>query len=141
MREVIGPQERSWQTGATMFVAFSGLALVLAAIGLYGVIAFDVAQRTQELGVRIALGAQAADVLLLIVGAGLRFAVVGIAVGIGIALLASRFVAPLLFGVSARDPLVLGGVGVLLLAVATVASGIPAWKATRLDPNTALRVE
>ena len=141
MREVMGPQERSWQTGATMFVAFSALALVLAAIGLYGVIAFDVAQRTQELGVRIALGAQVGDVLRLIVGAGLRFAVVGVAVGIGIALLASRFVAPLLFGVSPRDPLVLGGVGVLLLGVAAVASGIPAWRATRVDPNTALRTE
>ena len=141
MREVIGPQERSWQTGATMFVAFSALALVLAAIGLYGVIAFDVAQRTQELGVRIALGAQVPDVLRLIVGAGLRFAVVGIAIGIGIALLASRFVAPLLFGVSARDPLVLGGVGALLLLVAAVASGIPAWRATRVDPNIALRAE
>jgi predicted permease len=141
MREVIGPQERSWQSGATMFVAFSTLALVLAAIGLYGVIAFDVAQRTQELGVRIALGAQVGDVLRLIVGAGLRFAVVGVAVGIGIALLAGRFAAPLLFGVSARDPLVLGGVGALLLAVAAVASGIPAWRATRVDPNTALRTE
>ncbi len=141
MREVIGPQERSWQSGATMFVAFSALALVLAAIGLYGVIAFDVAQRTQELGVRIALGAQVSDVLRLIVGAGLRLAVVGVAVGIGIALLASRFVTPLLFGVSAHDPLVLGGVGALLLAVAAVASGIPAWKATRVDPNTALRAE
>ena len=141
MREVIGPQERSWQSGATMFVAFSALALVLAAIGLYGVIAFDVAQRTQELGVRIALGAQVADVLRLIIGAGLRFAVVGVVVGIGIALLLARFVAPLLFGVSPRDPLVLGGVGLVLLAVAAVASGIPAWRATRVDPNTALRVE
>jgi putative ABC transport system permease protein len=141
MREVIGPQERSWQSGATMFVAFSALALVLAAIGLYGVIAFDVAQRTQELGVRIALGAQVGDVLRLIVGAGLRFAVAGVAVGIAIALLASRFVTPLLFGVSARDPVVFGAVGVVLLAVAAVASGIPAWRATRVDPNTALRVE
>jgi len=141
MREVLGPQARSWETGATMFVAFSALALVLAAIGLYGVIAFDVAQRTQELGVRIALGAQVGDVLRLIVGAGLRFAVVGVAVGIGITLLAARFVAPLLFNVSARDPLVLGGVGALLLAVAAVASGIPAWRATRVDPNTALRTE
>ena len=141
MREVIGPQERSWQSGATMFVAFSALALVLAAIGLYSVIAFDVAQRTHELGVRIALGAQVPDVLRLIVGSGLRFAAAGIVVGIAIALAGGRFIAPLLFGVSARDPLILGAVGALLLAVAAVASAIPALRATRVDPNTALRAE
>ena len=141
MREVIGPQERSWQSGATMFVAFSALALVLAAIGLYSVIAFDVAQRTHELGVRIALGAQAGDVLRLIVGAGLRFAVAGIVVGLAITLATGRFVAPLLFGVSARDPLILSAVGGLLLGVAVAASAIPALRATRVDPNVALRVE
>jgi putative ABC transport system permease protein len=141
MQDVVGPQERSWQSGATMFVAFSGLALVLAAIGLYSVIAFDVAQRTHELGVRIALGAQVRDVLQLVVGAGVRFAIVGIIVGLGITLIAGRFVAPLLYGVSARDPLVLGSVGVLLLAVAAAASAIPAFRATRVDPNLALRAD
>jgi predicted permease len=141
MHEVVGPQERSWQVGATMFVAFSALALVLAAIGLYGVIAFDVAQRTHEMGVRIALGAQVGDVLRLIVGAGLRFAVAGIAIGLGIALATGKFVAPLLFGVSPRDPLILGGVSALLLGVAVAASAIPALRATRVDPNIALRTE
>jgi len=141
MREVVGPQQRSWQSGATMFVAFSALALVLAAIGLYSVIAFDVAQRTHELGVRIALGAQAADVLRLIVGGGLRFAAAGIVVGVAITLATGRFVAPLLYGVSARDPLILFGVGGLLLGVAAAASAIPAFRATRVDPNVALRVE
>jgi putative ABC transport system permease protein len=124
-----------------MFVAFSALALVLAAIGLYSVIAFDVAQRTHELGVRIALGAQLGDVLRLIVGAGVRFALVGIVVGIGISLATGRLVAPLLYGVSPRDPLILGGVGALLLSVAAVASAIPALRATRVDPNIALRAE
>jgi putative ABC transport system permease protein len=141
MREVIAPQERSWQSGATMFVAFSALALVLAAIGLYSVIAFDVAQRTHEMGVRIALGAQMNDVLRLIVGAGIRFAVVGIVAGLAIALLTGRFVAPLLYGVSSRDPLILGGVSALLLGVAVAASAIPALRASRVDPNTALRAE
>jgi predicted permease len=141
MREAVGPQERSWQSGATMFVAFSALALVLAAIGLYSVIAFDVAQRTHELGVRIALGAQVRDVLRLVVGAGIRVAIVGIVFGIGIALAAGRFVAPLLYGVSARDPIILGGVAALLLGIALLASAIPALRATRVDPNTALRVE
>jgi ABC-type antimicrobial peptide transport system permease subunit len=141
MREVVGPQEQSWESGATMFVAFSGLALILAAIGLYSVIAFDVAQRTHELGVRIALGAQVRDVLRLIVGAGVRFAAVGVIIGLGIAVAAARFVAPLLFDVSPRDPLILGAVSALLLGVALVASAIPALRATRVDPNVALRTD
>jgi ABC-type lipoprotein release transport system permease subunit len=141
MSDVVGPEERSWRSGATMFIAFSGLALILAAIGLYSVIAFDVAQRTHELGVRVALGAQVADVLQLIVAAGVRFATVGVIAGLSLALLASRFVAPLLFGVSARDPWILGGVGALLLGVAVVASAIPAFRATRVDPNVALRAD
>ena len=124
-----------------MFVAFSALALVLLAIGLYSVIAFDVAQRTHELGVRIALGAQVADVLRLIVGAGLRFAVTGIIVGLGITLATGRFVAPLLYGVSARDPSILATVAGVLLSVAVAASAIPALRATRVNPNVALRVE
>ena len=141
MREVIGPQERSWQSGATMFVVFSALALVLAAIGCYSVIAFDVAQRTHELGVRIALGAQVRDVLRLVIGAGVRFAVIGVALGLGVALAIGRFVTPLLFDVSAHDPLILGAVSALLLTVAIVASAIPALRATRVDPNVALRTD
>lgn len=141
MTDVIGPQERSWQSGATMFVAFSGLALILAAIGLYGVIAFDVALRTHELGVRIALGAQVHDVLRLIVGAGVRFAAVGVMVGLALTLAGGRFVSPLLFGVSARDPWILGAVTALLFGVALAASAIPALRATRVDPNVALREE
>ena len=105
------------------------------------VFAFDVAQRTHELGVRIALGAQVRDVLRLVVGAGMRFAFAGVVIGVAVALAAGRFVAPLLFGVSARDPLILGSVGALLLGVAAVASAIPALRATRVDPNLALRTE
>jgi ABC-type antimicrobial peptide transport system permease subunit len=124
-----------------MFVAFSALALVLAAIGLYSVIAFDVAQRTHELGVRIALGAQVRDVLRLIVGAGLRVAVLGVVIGLGTALLTGRFVAPLLYGVSAKDPVILCAVSALLLCVAAAASAIPAIRAARVDPNVALRAD
>jgi putative ABC transport system permease protein len=141
MRDVVGPEERSWESGATMFTAFSGLALILAAIGLYSVIAFDVAQRTHELGVRIALGAQVRDVLQLVIGAGLRFGIIAVVVGLGITLLTGRLVAPLLFEVSPRDPMILGAVGAVLLGVAVVASGIPALRATRVDPNVALRAE
>ena len=141
MSEIVGSEEQSWRSGATMFVAFSGLALILAAIGLYSVIAFDVAQRTHELGVRIALGAQVQDVLQLIVGAGVRFAAVGVIVGLSLALAAGKLVTPLLFGVSARDPWILGAVGVMLLGVAVAASAIPALRATRVDPTMALRAD
>jgi len=105
-----------------MFVAFSGLALVLAAIGWYSVIAFDVAQRSHELGVRIALGAQVGDVLRLVIGAGLRFGVAGVVAGLAITLVAGRFVAPLLFDVSPRDPVILAVVGAVLLGVAVMAT-------------------
>ena len=141
MRDILDPRERSWQLGATMFVVFGGLALVLAAIGLYSVIAYAVAQRTQEIGVRIALGAGAADVVRLVLGEGVRFAVIGIALGSGVALWASRWVGPLLFSVSAKDPAVYGLVAFVLLAAAVVASALPAAKASRVDPNVALRAE
>ena len=141
MRDVVGPEEQSWQSGATMFVAFSALALILAAIGLYSVIAFDVAQRTHELGVRLALGAQVRDVLRLVVGAGVRFGAIGVTVGLALALATGKFVSPLLYGVSARDPWILGGVGAVLLGVAVAASAIPASRATRVDPTVALRAD
>jgi predicted permease len=138
---LVDPTRQSWESGATMFMAFGGLALALAAIGLYAVIAFSVSQRTQELGVRIALGALPRDVLRLVVAEGARVTVVGVAIGVGIALMASRGIAPLLFGVSARDPLVYATVGLVLIGVGVAASLIPASRAARVDPNTALRVE
>ena len=141
MHEIVDPNERSWRSGATMFAVFSGLALVLAAIGLYSVVAYDVAQRTHELGVRIALGAQSADVLRLVVGAGMRFAAAGIGIGAAIALVAGRWLEPLLYAVSPRDPLVFGVVTVMLFGVALAASALPALRAARVDPNVALRVE
>jgi predicted permease len=141
MREIIDPRQRSWQLGATMFLVFGALALVLAAIGLYSVIAYGVAQRTQEIGVRIALGAGVSDVVRLVLGQGLRFAVLGIAVGGVGAWSASRWVGPLLFSVSPRDPVVYVTVAVVLLAAALLASAIPAVRASRVDPNVALRIE
>ena len=109
-------QTRSWHLGATMFAAFGVLALALAAIGLYSVIAYNVAQRTHELGVRVAIGAQAADLIRLVVTDGLRLAVAGVAIGAAVALYAARWVKPLLFDVSPTDPLVFGGVVFVLLA-------------------------
>ena len=141
MREILAPELRSWQIGATMFTAFGALALVLAAVGLYSVIAYSVTQRTHELGVRVALGAQLADVLRLVVGEGVRLGAMGILLGAGLALWGARWLAPLLFDVPARDPWVFAIVGAVLLAVAVVASVFPALRASKVDPSVALRVE
>lgn len=141
MRDAIDPEQRSWQLGATMFMMFGGPALVLAAIGLYGVVAYTVAQRTQEIGVRIALGARAADVVRLVLGDGVRFAMTGIALGGVVALGAGRWIGPMLYGTSPRDPLVYAVVAAVLLLAAVAASAVPALRAARLDPNLALRVE
>jgi len=141
MREVMDPRHRSWQLGATMFVVFGGLALLLAAVGLYSVIAYAVAQRTQEIGVRIALGARSRDVLGMVLGQGLRYALIGIAIGGVVALWMSRWVGPLLFSVSAKDPAVYAIVSGVLLGTAILASMVPALRAARVDPNVALRAE
>ena len=138
---LIDRHRRSWQMGATMFLAFGALALTVAAIGLYAVIGYNVAQRMHELGVRIALGAQRTDVVRLVVGEGMGFALAGAAVGGTLALLAAGWVQPLLFRQSARDPLVYTAVAVILVLVAALASAVPAMRATRADPNRALRAE
>ena len=137
--EVIGQQTRSWKLGATMFVVFGLLALTLAAVGLYSVIAYNVVQRTHEMGVRIALGAQLKDVVKIVVGQGLRHGVAGILIGGVIAVGAARWVKPLLFDESPRDPVVYAIVTIVLLGVAITASWIPARRAARVDPNVALR--
>jgi len=121
--------------------AFSGLALVLAAVGLYGVIAYSVGQRTREIGIRMAVGAQRADVLRLIVGEGVRMAVAGIVVGLAAAFLVTRVLDSLLFGVTARDPFIFAANAAVLVVVALLASAIPARRAARVDPMEALRNE
>jgi predicted permease len=139
--EIIDSERRSWKVGATMFVAFGVLALLVAAVGLYGVITYNVAQRMHELGVRIALGAQSGDVIRLVVGQAIRFAVIGLLVGLALSLFAAKWIEPLLFQQSARDPVTYGMVALLLLTVALVASLLPARRATHADPNAALRGE
>ena len=124
-----------------MFVAFGVLALVVAAVGLYGVIGYNVTQRMHELGVRVALGAQSRDILGLVVGQGVRFAAAGAALGTVLAYAASRWIEPLLFRQSAKDPVVYAIVGTILVLVALAASAAPALRASRADPNTALRSE
>jgi predicted permease len=138
-QDIIGGEMRSWQLGATMFVAFGLLAIVLAAIGLYSVIAYNVTQRIHEIGVRRALGAQAADVARLVVSDGLRLVAVGVGLGVAGAIGASRWIKPLLFDVSPNDPAVYAFVAVMLALVAIAASWLPARRASRVDPSVALR--
>jgi predicted permease len=141
MREVISGQQRAWRFGATMFLAFGVLALVVAAVGLYGVIAYDVAQRMHELGVRTALGAQVGDLVRLVLGRGVQVAVIGIAAGILIVLAAGSRIQPLLFQQPARDPMVMVVVSGVLLFAAIAACIAPARRAATADPNLALRSE
>ncbi len=126
---------------ATVLGSFGLLAIVLAAIGIYGVMSYVVAGRTREIGVRIALGAARWDVLRLIVGQGMALALIGLAIGLAVAFLAARLLAKLLYGVSPVDPLTFAGVWLLLALVAALACFIPARRATKVDPLVALRYE
>ncbi|HYV98196.1 MAG TPA: ADOP family duplicated permease [Gemmatimonadaceae bacterium] len=141
MRDLVSGRQRAWRFGATMFLAFGVLALVVAAIGLYGVIGYSVAQRMHELGVRIALGAQKFDLIKLVMTQGVRVALAGIVAGLGIALAVSSKVQPLLFKQSARDPVVFGAVAGVLLLTALAACAAPARKAAKADPNASLRAD
>ncbi|HEX6537351.1 MAG TPA: ABC transporter permease [Gemmatimonadaceae bacterium] len=135
----LAPQFRPWRLGVVMCGIFGAVALALAMIGLYGVLAFGVSQRTHEIGVRIALGARRDDVRRLVVGQGLRLGALGVAIGIGAALAAGQLLAALLFGVSPRDPVVLAMASGAVLIVVVLASYLPARRATRIDPMEALR--
>ena len=124
-----------------LVVVFATSALALAAIGIYGVVAFSVTRRTQEIGIRMALGAQRTNVLRLVVGEGAQLALLGVVIGIAASFAATRLLSSLLFGVSATDPLTFFAVALLLCLVALLASYLPARRAMRLDPNSTLRCE
>jgi putative ABC transport system permease protein len=135
--DVLGPQ----QFNLALVGLFGMLALILAAVGLYGVTSYSVVQRTHEIGIRVALGARPRDVLRLVVGQGARLAVFGLAIGICAALALAKVMASLLYGIGPRDPITFGAVALLLLFVALAASYIPARRAARVDPLVALRHE
>jgi putative ABC transport system permease protein len=139
MRERVAPQTRAWLLGAAMFSVFGLLALFVAAIGLYSVLAFDVAQRTRELGVRAALGATRPRLVRMVVDRSLRVTAAGIVIGSAITLSVAGSIQQLLFRVPARDPWSIATVAALLLLVAIAAGVLPGLRAARVDPSTALR--
>lgn len=124
-----------------LLAIFAGVALVLAAVGIYGVMSYSVAQRTHEIGIRMALGAQTGAVLKLAVGHGLKLLLVGIVIGLGAAFLLTRLMSTLLFGVTPTDPFTFTAISLILLAVGLLASYIPARRATKVNPLAALRYE
>jgi putative ABC transport system permease protein len=141
MSEVVSHSFAARRLTMILLEIFASLALALSCVGIYGVISYLVSQRTQEIGVRMALGAKRSDVLWLVLGQGTRMAFIGIVVGIGLSLGLTRLLSHLLFGVTAYDPLTFMGVASVLIAVAIAASCIPALRATRIDPVVALRYE
>jgi predicted permease len=141
LEEVVGDSMAARRFTMVLLAVFAGLALLLSSIGIYGVISYVVGQRTNEIGIRIALGAQQCDVLRLMLGEGMKMALLGVAIGIAVALGLTHLMVNILFGVSATDPITFLGVATLLVVVALAACWIPARRATRVDPLVALRYE
>jgi putative ABC transport system permease protein len=141
MEEVVGASVAQPKLTMQFVGIFAGFALLLAAIGIYGVMAYTVTARKQEMGIRVALGAQPADILRLVVGQGMRMTLLGVALGVAVSLALTRLLASLLFGVRATDPLVFSAAALLLVGVAFLACYLPARRATRVDPIIVLRYE
>ena len=140
-RERINDSIAARRVTAWLLAAFSGTALLLAVVGLYGVMSYSVAQRTREFGVRVALGAEVRDLLQLVVGQGMKLVMVGLVLGVVGSLALTRVLSGFLFGVEPTDPITFAAVSVLLMLVAALACWLPARRATKVDPMVALRTE
>jgi putative ABC transport system permease protein len=141
MADVVGEETASRELGMTLLTIFAGVALLLSTLGIYGVLAYFVVQHTQEIGVRMALGAQRSDILKLILKKGMTLTVLGVAIGLAAAFALTRLMASLLYGISTTDPLTYAGLAALLLGVAFIACYLPARRATKVDPMVALVYE
>jgi putative ABC transport system permease protein len=141
MTDVLAPELRPWRLGATLFSAAGLCALLVAAVGIYGSVAYGVSERTHEMGLRAALGARSPTVVRLVVGQGVRVVTMGVVFGIGTTLALGRVVASMLYGLTPHDAAVLVAVSLVLVAVSVVACLAPAWRAMRVDPIVALRSE
>ena len=141
LEDVISGSISDFRSTIRVFLSFAGAAILLAAIGIYGLVSYWVTQRTYEIGLRVAMGATRQRIVSMILGQGLRVALSGVGIGIVAALAATRFLASLLYGVGATDPRTFAAVTVLVLAVALAAAAFPAWRASRIDPVKSLRVD
>jgi putative ABC transport system permease protein len=141
IEEVIGQALWAPRLGAGLLTLFGSVALILAVVGVYGVLSYSVSQQTREIGIRVALGSKSSEVLGLIVGQGLRLAAIGLGLGFAAALALTRTISSLLFGINAHDPLTFGVVSLVLAAAAALACYIPARRATKVDPIVALHYE
>jgi putative ABC transport system permease protein len=141
MDEVLGRNTLEASFDATLLLVFAGLSLLLAAVGLFGVLSYIVAQRTTEIGIRIALGAKRAQIVRLTLVDGLRPALFGLLLGLAAGAGSVKLIESMLFGTRPFDPIVFAVVSATLLAVAALACAMPAWRASRLDPMQALRTE
>ena len=139
MEQVVSESVARQHFNMVLLSVFAGVALLLAAIGIYGLMAYTVQQRTQEIGIRIALGAVRGDLLRLVLAQGMKLALLGVVLGIGLAYAVTRLLASLLFGVKSTDPVTFAGVALVLIAVALVATLIPARRASAVEPSEALR--